>query len=118
MSHNSKHPDPWVKVTDQILKTLTKMRSTPVKDKLDAFCRIRACLIATHRSLDGWMQWVHNPDIFHFGFSEEELYSLFSELVDISERILKLDNKLRRAYREKEDKKQIPKFSPDKPFYM
>ncbi len=80
----------WIKASERTLERIRKFLEKKDMDRLELIQSMRFILLALHRSLLGWMNWVNNPDIM-VSFDKEELAEMNRKLGGFVQEFIKYD---------------------------
>ena len=80
----------WIYESGKLLKQLEELTSKKDIDRLDMVRLVTLSLIATERSIRGWLTWVRNPTLMA-KFSLEELTEVGTKLSDYAKEFLEYD---------------------------
>ncbi len=83
----------WIERSQNTLKQLRKLMSTPNMDRLDLVRVMRFAFGALGQSLAGWMQWINSPEIMST-FSREELEEMAKTITKMVEEFIEYDIKV------------------------
>jgi len=82
--------DRWIRVSEKILDQLKSLEKSEKKDRLDLVSSMRVALGGLEMSLQGWKQWVNNPNIMT-RFDREDLEKMNKKLVEFASTFIKYD---------------------------
>lgn len=80
----------WIQASERALEQIRRLLERKDMDRLELVQSMRFVLMALHRSLLGWMNWVNNPDIM-VAFSKEELAEMNRRLAEFVQDFIKYD---------------------------
>ena len=80
----------WVETSETLLERIRESSAKKDKDRLDLVQSMVFSLYALHRSLQGWIDWVNNPDIMS-AFDKEELDEMTRKITEFTEAFIKYD---------------------------
>lgn len=80
----------WIQASERALEQIRRLLERKDMDRLELVQSMRFVLMALHRSLLGWMNWVNNPDVM-VAFSKEELAEMNKRLADFVQDFIKYD---------------------------
>jgi len=80
----------WIQSSKEILEQIGKLEEKKDKDRLDYVRSLCFMISALHRSLNGWVQWVNNPDIIA-QFTKEELDGMNEKLTEFTRSFIEYD---------------------------
>ncbi|MEM2320284.1 MAG: DUF2153 family protein [Candidatus Bathyarchaeia archaeon] len=80
----------WVQASERALEQIRRLAERKDMDRLEIVQSMRFILMALHRSLLGWMNWVNNPDIM-VAFTKEELAEMNKRLAEFVQDFIKYD---------------------------
>ena len=80
----------WVQTSETLLERIRESSAKKDKDRLDLVQSMVFSLYALHRSLQGWIDWVNNPDIMS-AFNKEELDEMTGRITEFTEAFIKYD---------------------------
>jgi hypothetical protein len=80
----------WVQTSETLLEQIRESSAEKDKDRLDLVQSMMFSLHALHRSLQGWIDWVNNPDIVS-AFNKEELDEMTKKITEFTEAFIKYD---------------------------
>lgn len=80
----------WVQASERALEQIRRLAERRDVDRLELVQSMRFILMALHRSLLGWMNWVNNPDIM-VAFTKEELAEMNKRLAEFVQDFIKYD---------------------------
>lgn len=80
----------WIQASERALEQIRRLAERKDMDRLELVQSMRFILMALHRSLLGWMNWVNNPDIM-VAFTKEELAEMNKRLAEFVQEFIKYD---------------------------
>ncbi|MCD6470310.1 DUF2153 family protein [Candidatus Bathyarchaeota archaeon] len=80
----------WIRLSERTLEQIRRFLERKDMDRLELVQSMRFILLALHRSLMGWMNWINNPDIM-VAFSKEELAEMNRKLGEFVQDFIKYD---------------------------
>jgi len=80
----------WIQASERTLEQIRRLLERKDMDRLELVQSMRFVLMALHRSLLGWMNWVNNPDIM-VSFNKEELAEMNRRLAEFVQEFIKYD---------------------------
>ena len=80
----------WIQASERALEQIRRLLERKDMDRLELVQSMRFVLMALHRSLLGWMNWVNNPDIM-VSFNREELAEMNKRLAEFVQDFIKYD---------------------------
>jgi hypothetical protein len=80
----------WIQACEKLLDQLKRLEEAKERDRLELVRSIRFTLGVIQRSLLGWMQWVHNPDIMT-RFTQEDLEKMSKKLSEFVRSFIEYD---------------------------
>lgn len=80
----------WIRASERTLERIRRLLERKDMDRLELVQSMRFILLALHRSLLGWMNWVNNPDIM-VSFDKEELAEMNKRLGEFVQEFIKYD---------------------------
>jgi len=80
----------WIQASERALEQIRRFLERKDMDRLELVQSMRFVLMALHRSLLGWMNWVNNPDIM-VSFNREELAEMNRRLAEFVQDFIKYD---------------------------
>jgi hypothetical protein len=80
----------WIQASERALEQIRRLLERKDMDRLELVQSMRFILMALHRSLLGWMNWVNNPDIM-VSFNREELAEMNRRLAEFVQDFIKYD---------------------------
>ncbi|MBS7640856.1 MAG: DUF2153 family protein [Candidatus Bathyarchaeia archaeon] len=80
----------WIQASERALEQIRRLVERKDMDRLELVQSMRFILMALHRSLLGWMNWVNNPDIM-VAFTKEELTEMNRRLAEFVQEFIKYD---------------------------
>ncbi|MEM1581654.1 MAG: DUF2153 family protein [Candidatus Bathyarchaeia archaeon] len=80
----------WIQASERTIEQIRRLLDRKDVDRLEIVQSMRFVLLALHRSLLGWMNWVNNPDIM-VAFSKEELAEMNRRLAEFVQEFIKYD---------------------------
>jgi len=80
----------WVYESRRLLKQIEDIMSKKDLDRLEMVRLVTLCLIATERSVRGWLAWVRNPTLMA-KFSLDELMDIGKKLSSYAKEFLEYD---------------------------
>ena len=83
----------WIYESQRLLKQIEELMAKKDLDRLDMVRLVTLCLIATERSVRGWLAWVRNPTLMA-KFSLDELTDIGKRLGGYSKDFLEYDIKM------------------------
>ena len=83
----------WIYESQRLLKQIEELMAKKDLDRLDMVRLVTLCLIATERSVRGWLAWVRNPTLMA-KFSLDELTDIGKRLGSYSKDFLEYDIKM------------------------
>lgn len=115
----------WVQTCQRILDQIKKMSDRSDADRLDLVKSMRFSLLALHRSILGWLNWVNNPDIM-VSFKQGELEDMNNKLAEFIEGFIKYDieitekgsNKNLAAQKNRRESEDKTRRTPEDIFYI
>lgn len=82
--------DRWIQVSKKILDQLKSLEDYEGKDRLELVSSIRVALGGLDMSLQGWKQWVNNPNVMS-RFEQEDLEKMNERLVRFTRSFIEYD---------------------------
>ena len=73
---------------NKILEKIYEFDKLKDKDRLDLVGSLRFTIIALHREINGWIQWISNPEVSN-KFDQEELEEMKKILTNFSKSFIK-----------------------------
>lgn len=80
----------WIRSSERTLERIRRLLERKDMDRLELVQSMRFILLALHRSLLGWMNWVNNPDIM-VSFDKKELAEMNRRLGEFVQEFIKYD---------------------------
>ncbi|MBS7606536.1 MAG: DUF2153 family protein [Candidatus Bathyarchaeia archaeon] len=80
----------WIQASERALEQIRRLLERKDMDRLELVQSMRFVLMALHRSLLGWMNWVNNPDIM-VAFNRDELVEMNRRLAEFVQEFIKYD---------------------------
>jgi len=80
----------WIQSSERALEQIRRLLERKDMDRLELVQSMRFILMALHRSLLGWMNWINNPDIM-VSFNREELAEMNRRLAEFVQEFIKYD---------------------------
>jgi hypothetical protein len=90
----------WIQSSKKVLEQIRTLEQKEDKDRLDYVRSLRFVIIASNRSLAGWMQWANNPDIMT-QFAKEELDEMNQKLTEFTCSFIEYDLEITKKGEEK-----------------
>jgi hypothetical protein len=109
----------WIERNERVLEQIKTMEATKDKDRLELVRSIRFSLRALARSLNGWIEWIGNPDAIS-KFSQEELGEMYETITNLVKSFIKYDIKITNAGIQKgiEERRGSQRRTTERVFYV
>ncbi len=110
--------DRWIRVSEKILTQIKSLEKHKERDRLELVSSMRVALGGLEMSLQGWKQWVNNPNVMT-RFKKEDLDKMNKKLIEFTKAFIEYDLeatklgmkrglKARKKAEDKEKKKEKP----------
>ena len=83
----------WVQRGERILERIKSLETSKERDRLELIRSMGFVLRALWNSVQGWMQWINNPDIMT-KFSQEELDEMNKTITEYVKSFIEYDVKI------------------------
>lgn len=82
--------DRWIRVSEKILDQIKNLEKRKEMDRLELVSSMRIALGGLEMSLQGWTQWVSNPNIM-VRFRQKDLEKMNKKLIEFTRAFIEYD---------------------------
>jgi hypothetical protein len=109
----------WIQKSERVLNQLKDLENVKDRDRLELVRSMRVALNALAQSLNGWMQWLNNPDVISM-FNQEELEKMNKTVMDLVTPFIEYDIKVTNEGIQKgiKERRSTQRRSTDRVFYV